>query len=392
MVIELDGYPKSENQTWLRLTVLVVFVLIFTSMKTIRFPIPYPAGLFAINYDQGIIKRALVGSILFPGDTPISYATIALVSVVIFLVLLFLLAATSAQILRSHPELFLIVLLYTSSFGVVFLASTTGYFDHILLIFAFLSVLPTGAIFRILSVLLLGGIAIFVHEAAIVMVMPVMYFAMYLTLKSFGLKVSLPIVAIVVAIHAGLTYWVGNYGILSVEEVKMLRETLQARADFELIDLPFQVLSTIPAIESQHTLRTINTIAHVDSIIVVLPVLAPLLAVTFLALKQGAAGSTTIVFATAAALSPIAMRAFGHDVHRWDSFALCTTYLTLSIVLREVLGPNPVRLAWQRITPCLIVLLIVGASTSAYLFLGQDIRGFPFLDARSDIVGLLMGR
>ncbi|MEP3331360.1 hypothetical protein [Sedimentitalea sp.] len=391
-MIDLYSYPKRENQTWIRMTLLVVFVLIFTSLKTIRFPIPYPAGLFAINYDQGVIKRALVGSILFPGDSPISYATIVLVSLAIFLFLLFLLATTAAQILRSHPELFLIVLLYASSFSVVFLASTTGYFDHILLIVAFLSVLPTSVKLRILSVLILGSVAIFIHEAAIVMVMPVMYFSMYLKLKSFGFKVVLPVVAIVGAIHVGLTYWVANCGILSVEEAETLRESLQARADFELIDLPFQVLSTTPAMESLHTFRTINTIAHVDSIIVVLPVLAPLLAVTFIALRQGAADSATIVSAAAAALSPIALRFFGYDIHRWDSIALCTTYLTLSIVLREILGPNPVQLAWQHITPCLTVLLIVGASTSAYLFLGQDIRGFPFLGARSDIVDFLLGQ
>jgi hypothetical protein len=306
----------------------------------------------------------------------------------IFLALLASLVVIAAWMLLLHAQLGLLTILFASSIAIVYLASTTGYFDHILLLLAIITILPSSSRVRLALTLVLGVIAILIHEAAALMILPLMYFALFLSMRVEGTAQALLRLSTVVACHAALTLYISFFVFLDERSVDALQRALQTRADFTLAILAFEILERSAGDEMQRAIGTVNAVAHIDSLIIVAPSLLPMLLVLWAALRQLMPGYVAWALSIAACLGPSTLRFVATDIHRWDAISVCTSFLTLFVVLRELPPPSRVGLFSAWVTPALAMMIVVSASTTTFMFRDQDIRLYPFFPLRSALIDL----
>jgi hypothetical protein len=377
-----EDTERSRDRSWLGWGIVLAVTLLFTTLKTVRPPINYPATMSLLNYDQGFIKRGLFGSVFFAGDGPVSHAQMTILALAMLGALLAVLWGVAVLMLRQRPELGPLALLFACSISVVYFASTTGYFDHLLVIMAVVAILPATAVIRAVLTLCLGLLALLIHEAAALMVLPLMYFALFLAVRPQGLRPALVVCGSIMAVHAALTLYLSFFGVLDDTSLALLRETLEQRAAFPLSDLGFHVISVTPVDDMARVLDNRGLRDHLLSLLIVLPALAPILCVAAVGVRHLALTHRGAVwcFWGAACLAPCVLRFVGTDIHRWDSLAVCTSFLALFVVQRDL--PASYRFPLDRgwFLPALMLMIIISASTTTFLFWEQQIRWYPFFD------------
>lgn len=376
--------PRTDRLTWLWLVAFVA-VLVLSMAKTLRLPIGYPASLMALNYEQGFIRRGLVGTVLFRGEGPITELWIAGVALVILALLMVAFTAVTWPILRAHPPLRLLAVLFASSLCIVYAASTMGYFDHLLLLIAALAVAVRGVAGRAVLLVAGGGLAILIHEAALLVTVPVLMLALWLALDRQGRTATAPVLLAGLAL-AGMTVAVVRLGGLEDAAVVELRQALQARADFPLTGLAFDILSADPVEHARAITGSVNLVAHLDSLVIALPALAPILGVALILARRMATGRMLLPAVAFAGLAPCLLRLAGSDIHRWDALAIGTSFLALALLLRETSGARAVPAHWPGLQPVLAVALAASAGSGTFLFAGQALDPWPFLGQRAVVM------
>lgn len=365
-----------------------VAVLAMSVLKTLRLPIEYPSGLMALTYEQGFIRRGLFGTLVFGWGGEIRYATVAALSLGILALLMLAFTLMAWRIVRAHPTLALACVLFASSLCVVYAASTTGYFDLLLLLIAALAVFVRGLGPRLMLLVAGGAAAILVHEAALVITVPVLVLALALALAREGRRVwrvVLPLGAAAV-VMAGL---VGLLGQLPPESLASLRDTLQARADFPLNDLAFEIIGEDALEHARIAVAPVNLVAHLDSLVIVAPALVPLMGLALFAARRAGVSIGMRLLVLSAGLAPALLRFVGSDIHRWDALAIGTSFLTLALVLGETRIAAAFPRDMPRLQPLLAVAIAFSAASTTFLFRDQTIDPYPFFGTRSHLIGLL---
>ncbi len=365
-----------------------VAVLVMSLLKTLRLPIEYPSGLMALTYEQGFTRRGLFGTLVFGWGGEIRYATVAALSLGILALLMLAFTLIAGRILRAHPALALACVLFASSLCIVYAASTTGYFDQLLLGIAALGVFAQGLRPRLALLVVGGTAAILLHEAALLVTVPVLLLSLALALTREGRRVwplILPLGLAAVAM-AGL---VGLLGQLPPEAVASLRESLQARADFPLNGLAFEIIGEDALAHARLAVAPVNLVAHIDSLVMVAPALVPLLALALYATRRAGLPLALRALVLVAGLAPVLLRFVGSDIHRWDALAIGTSFLTLALVLGEARIAAAVPREMPRLQPLLAVALALSAASTTFLFRDQVIDPYPFFATRSHLIWLL---
>ena len=378
----IGRFGQRGYSEWLPWACALFAVLFFSTLKSVRAPIDYPATMYLLNYSEGFVKRGLFGSIVFGGDGPVTQGQITLLSFVILGALLCSLGAIGILMMVRRPELGPLTLLFASSVSIVYFAGTTGYFDHVLVIMAVIVILPARESVRAVLTLCLGVIALLIHEGAAFMVLPLMYFALFVESQKRGAGAALRVCIPIMAIHVVLTAYLSLFALLEDTSLAQLKEGLQARADFNLDDLAFYVLSVTPVDDMMRVLEQHGLRDHLLSLVTVAPALLPMLYVSTTGLRNMPLAAPGIVWAlwAAACLTPCILRFWGTDLHRWDSLAICTSFLAVFVVVREM--PESFRFGldhgWK--APALLLMIVMSASTTTLLFWGREIRWYPFVD------------
>lgn len=166
---------------------LVVWALLITLLRAIRFPNDFAEAHWLIDYRYGFIKRGLIGTLTailsrygIAPQTESAISAFSFVALVLFC--LFLLYASSRILFTSrwNTDSFLLVAVFATSPYMVMSAHLVGYFDNILVVLSFASALlvlrnrPWPAAW-------LATLAVLIHESFILVGLPLILLAIYLT-------------------------------------------------------------------------------------------------------------------------------------------------------------------------------------------------------------------
>lgn len=126
----------------------VIFAILFLSiLRGIRVPNIWSYSHFLFNYDLGFIKRGLIGEIISQFNNPylLSYEFFFIFSIAILFIVIVLISLLLKDLINSHNPIFIgCSVVFSSSLAVVFLSHSVGYFDHIGLLVALITLKING--------------------------------------------------------------------------------------------------------------------------------------------------------------------------------------------------------------------------------------------------------
>ncbi|EJL68616.1 hypothetical protein [Chryseobacterium populi] len=164
------------------LSFLYVYALIFSVLKTIRFPNDWSEAHWLLDYRSGFIKRGLAGEI-FGFFFEKNELNILIVSALI-LVLLYIsvLIIPIKQIFKEQISIYkvLFYLIFFLSQYIVFSAHVIGYLDHVVFLLAMLIIYLIKRKNILFSSIVLSA-AILIHEISFFLILPASFFTLIIT-------------------------------------------------------------------------------------------------------------------------------------------------------------------------------------------------------------------
>jgi hypothetical protein len=298
--------------------------------SALRWPMLWATDHMVFNYHFGFGKRGLFGTILhMVAPPPYHYATLARLGFIIFGIWIVLLAGAAWRSLRTDAGMAVAFVLFFLSAGFSCLVDDMGYLEHVGLVLLLLGFftpsraawLPVRAVLAILAVL--------VHEANFLMLVPVMALdAWHAGLRRGSTRAMLEGAAVLLP-AAALTYYIGN---------------VQTGCDHEAVHAYFQSLARDffmrrDAVETfcRDGMRNLAYLVPIWSsgwqskflamaLVVVLPSTLFNLALAARVLRGKPLTLAVAVLATA---SPVALIVLGADLVRFVSLMQVTSLLVL---------------------------------------------------------------
>ncbi len=339
-----------------------------------------------VNYDHGFVKRGLLGALLKFLNIPYRYdfSFFAILSLAIFAVSLGLFIAIIRNLLYSkNPDAIASSFVYASSLGILFLAATVGYWDHLGLLLSLIALHINGIHRRLWFIGIAFGIAILIHEALALMFYPLLCISVLLNHEQHPVKsvylglVTLSVVLVVLTgIMSGAT--------ISAEHAGALYQQVRTQTDFTPNDIFFWVLSQ----NVQNNAAVMRAWWHDPirwkdmgwSLAATLP---PTLFFTTLAIRRLSYYCKLKLFwllTAASALTPLALHGIGWDFERWNALSITTSFLAFVVVHQAFPHsiPQEYRPKTESFLPVALVLLVIGAASKITLLDDNPIRSYPF--------------
>lgn len=164
------------------LSVLYLYALLFSVLRTVRFPNDWAEAHWLMDYRFGMIKRGLAGEIFGFFFTKNELNITVLSSIILAILYLVLLIIAFKESFRK--KIYVSKILFFVTFFLcqytVFSAHLIGYFDHLI----FLMTIFTIYLIRkrqIFMASLIAGISIFIHEISFFLLVPVSVFALIIS-------------------------------------------------------------------------------------------------------------------------------------------------------------------------------------------------------------------
>lgn len=163
----------------LLLVFLYLYALIFSVLKTVRFPNEWAESHWLLDYRFGFIKRGLAGEIFgwFFWKNEWSIAVLSAGILLFLYVLIFRIAVKETfRNENSFPRILFFLIFFLSQY-VVFSAHLIGYFDHLVFL---LTIMVITLINRkkIFAASLVAVFSIFIHEISFFLMLPISFFAL----------------------------------------------------------------------------------------------------------------------------------------------------------------------------------------------------------------------
>lgn len=164
-------------------SVLLVGAALLTLARGYRSPLTYATGSWLLDYDRGFVPRGLSGALVQPllafKSAAEVTAIIQTLSLVVLLGLVLQLCAASGRMLRSRTPFVLARFVMVTSAWTVFAGHTAGFLDHNIELLTLVGLLSLGTRWRwILAPL--GVAAVLMHEAFLVLGLPIIAFGVLL--------------------------------------------------------------------------------------------------------------------------------------------------------------------------------------------------------------------
>ncbi len=367
-------------QAWL---VVALAILLFSTLRGIRFPNLWSYSHFLFHYEFGFTKRGLIGEAVRQLENPYltSYEFFLLFSATLLFLNILLLALLIRDLIRGgNPSLLGAALLFASSSAVVFLSHTIGYFDHLGLFMALVTLKLSGFYRKLIFVAITMPIALLIHEATLILFFPVIFMSLLLAMEGKGRRHQLIALGLFAALALALTTFISGQGLDRPEAHKMFTG-LQQTTHNGLRGDAFAVLHRDPQENARlMKLRWSKPGKPQElalSLLVTLPLILLFNYLSTSALRAAKARMGIILLAAAASLSPLLLHPIAWDMHRWNTLAVTTSFLMLYIACRyrpetsSTDQPN-------RLLPLLVFILFVNGIASIPLFDGYHVRQFPF--------------
>ncbi len=371
---------------------LAIVILALSILRGIRYPNTWSYTHFLFNYNQGFVKRGLVGEIMSHVGPRffLTYEFFVFFSLILLIVNFFLLGVLINDMVSSrHPILIGSGLLFASSLAVVFLAHTIGYLEHIGLFITLIALKIRSFPKKLIFLFLAFPIALFVHEGILILLFPINFMAL-LCYKgtAWGKKAAwLGAFSLLILV---LTFTISEYT-LEEAEAEQLYTSLQSNLDFPLRRDAFNVLHRDSQENFQRAMQRWSAERFQElrqSILVTAPTIILLFYITQMVLKHAAAPAYVRIMAVLAALSPLVMYGWGWDMHRWNTFAITTSFLMLYVLSNVYNMPTKVSAVIYFLLGFLVVLN--GMSTIT-LFDNYYVKQFPFMEHQNYLWDLIRG-
>lgn len=384
-----------NSKSWL----FFVFAILFLSiLRGIRFPNIWSYSHYLFNYDFGFVKRAFIGEIISRLDNPyfLSYEFFVFFSIALFTINMIILCFLIKDFINSqNPVLIGCSFVYSSSMAVVYLSHSIGYFDHIGLFIALVTLKISGFYKKLAFLFLSIPFALLVHEAILIIFCPVIFMSLILNIESKDRVKKVIILGLFSALSIILLFFISNHTLPEVD-VNRMYENLQTRIEITLRGDAFVVLHRDPKDNLEiMKQKWSGNMARFKTLGMSLLVTAPsfMLFIYFavLILKKSKAGFHIILLAVLASLSPLLLHFYGWDMHRWNTLAVTTSFLLLHVVFTVKSENNPIIINHHIFLLFVFMVFMNGISTIV-LFDGYGVQQFPFLEHQNYIIDLISGR
>lgn len=392
------------TDTGLWLTVIST-VLVVTSLRGIRFPGLWSYTHYLFSYEQGFIKRGLVGEVvrLTGIDWLRSYDAFVAFSLLLSAANAVLMVLLIRKAIRKHrsPVVMASYILFAASLAIVYLAHTIGYFEHIGLL-ATLTILLVPDFRRKFIVSLIAlPVLLLVHEAVALMFFPVIFFSLLLAAEGQRFKERLIGLAAFGVVLIGMSTILGNMTMSEADKGQLLADT-QASVDVPLRSDAFNVLGRNPRDNVRITLSKWNPDSGsvtdlvdlptkmIGSLLVTAPVFGLFTYLGFRTVSRSATSRYIPLLVLVSALSPLLLHFLGWDMHRWNSLTITTSFLTfVTIVLYK---PVDVRLMFSPVLTIAVTgLIFLSGVATIPLFDDYSVKQFPFPEHQAYLKDLVSG-
>jgi len=375
----------------------VIFsILFFSILRGIRFPNIWSYCHFLFNYDFGFIKRGFIGTIFSQINNPylISYDFFFIFSISIFIINIILLSSLIKGFINSQTPIFIgCSLVFASSLAIVFLSHSVGYFDHIGLLIALITIKINGFYKKIFFLLLSMPIALLIHESILIIFFPVIFMSLLFSLEAEGqIKKILTLMAFS-AILVVLVFIIANHTLVGMEANEM-NARLQSKIGYPLRQDTFYVLLR-DSKDNFHIMKSLwfnklQLLRLASSFLVTAPTFLFFIYFTVMMLKKTKVEFYLIVVSILASVSPLLMHFWGWDMHRWNTLSITTSFLMLHIVYS--LNKKHTVAISNYTYPILIILIFLNGISSISLFDGYYVKQFPFGEHLKYIFDLIDGK
>jgi hypothetical protein len=239
---------------------------------------------------------------------------------------------------------------------------------------------------------------LFVHEATLVLFVPLAAFSALASLDELRLDRRTGALAAVLLVQCVITYLIASRGMLTAEQAFAMRQAVLPKIDFEFDDTVFD--SIVRSQDGGTVGKTLSSLgrgpyllANFDSLMIVAPSLITLLVVALRTCRAAGFSRWLRLAAGLGALSPLLMHFLGSDMHRWDAIALTTTFLVLHTAALRWPRERPAADSGSDGTtadlPWMLALVAINASSMTFLFDGEHVRQYPFFELRHVLIELL---
>jgi hypothetical protein len=365
--------PVERPKHWrrVRFDAVAVIVLVATVCRGLDHVSVYALGHWLLTWDFGYVKRGLLGTLLHPlimNKQPSEVREIvAMVASVVFTLLAIALLQAARSVARVGGLGALNSLAFLSSCGVIGMASTFGYLDHVLGCVTFLALVAVGrGRWAVASMLCTFGLA--VHELFLLYGLPVVFFSMVLRSSAVGSRRSLPVVASLLPPFAFLLFVFWAQTTVSPERVGLLRaEMLSTRT----LDEPavgsvlYQLESSFSGNFAQHARRFPEHVLDWKIGRIAWPTLASLIGASVALLWSGGRARLAPL-ALLVSLAPLGIHAFAQDASRFTYMAVVQSFFCVYAVVSGARPTVPPRVLPQAIRVGLMVTALLAIAASLH--------------------------
>ncbi|MBS1716753.1 MAG: hypothetical protein JSS72_03355 [Armatimonadetes bacterium] len=373
----------SEELSWLRVVAIGAGILSY--LRAARLPNAWAATQATTTYQNGFIKRGLLGSILSWINMPaVDYERFAIASVVFMAALLVVFAFTVRKLgtLRSTWGVCSAAILL-SSFAFSFLAHLIGYLDIPILLLGCLTFWPKKPAERIAAIVLCTVLGLLFHELYLLAVLPFSLFGYwYAVLRDETTRIKMRLAASLIPI-GGAVGMLGYLAIPKAENTSManfLASSALGNANYmprlDFYPLLYRPLATNWQIVWSGFHEKGWPPDQIFGILTYGFTVAALLVIGLSQMKRQLSGKRLqlarwLLFVCS--LAPVGLIFIAVDDYRWFALATFSTFFCVAAVLER---PASEPLPWQLRT-CLTVVML-NLITSGDLYDKAMPEGFPF--------------
>jgi hypothetical protein len=316
-------------------------------LRGVRRPSTWAATQALVNYDDGLVKRGLIGATLGKVFHAEKYTHFTLLSYAILcLLFVLLIALTYRSGVFEQLGSGLLPALYFGSYAFTYLTHLVGYSDIVMATLACVCLLPRNPRIRLLLCLPICILGMLVHESFLILFVPVILFGLFVdgsrdqtsdSLKKTRLAIG-AVSCVSLAVAAGLSL----SRPMSDQQASALYGRMTLRADFPVRTDFSHVMQTSLAENVRGMWQFAHTSNFRMTLLIGAMVFVPTLILLGFAMKSIASRFDSrlvsnrwmVALALCTGLAPLSMTILGWDLDRWDALACLDCYLASLVALR----------------------------------------------------------
>jgi hypothetical protein len=371
-VVGSDKMREQNSRFWGLASALFGVVAL---CKGVRVPNAWALSQLQITYATGLVKRGLLGQLLYSAHVRSLHAVMACCWLEELLLAVLLSIFTWRSGLLSEQRNPAVVAAFAAGYAVTFLAHLVGYHDIILLALGVSVILIRDTRLRLVVAVPACICALLIHENFLLAVFPAILFSFVVDgeqERNQGERYALLLAAISLLVTLGLAFGAS----LTPQALARFERGTVARSAYPVDASVFSLLgmSTLDNLKlNLHVIRTYWW--WWGELAVILMVMGPLLALLVYSGMQQSSGRRRMLF-LCASFAPLLLNLLGWDNVRWACLCTVTTYLNLGVLTRSTpISQRTHSLFQERFA---ILLIGLGMASGFGLMDGAKVRPYPF--------------